>query len=76
MSKNSKLKWERVHNFGRHAHIIRNGKTFCGRDISMYVTEVQKNPTKKCRRCLDLAYVENLPELKIIKAQELEIVTT
>jgi E3 ubiquitin-protein ligase DOA10 len=50
----SKLEWERVWNFGRHAHIIKDGKTFCGRNVSMYIKEVQQHPPKKCKRCNEL----------------------
>jgi len=62
MAESSKLVWVRVHTFGSHTHLIKNGKTFCGRDVSNYNTEVHKNPTKKCKRCLQFAWVEDLPE--------------
>jgi len=56
--------WERVHTFGSHTHIIKNGRTICGRDVSLYTTEVHKNPTKKCKRCLELAFIFE-PEHKL-----------
>lgn len=67
MIKSSKLVWERVHNFGSHTHLIKNKKTLCGRDVSMYIKEVHKFPTKKCKRCLEMAYVMNLPD-KLVTA--------
>jgi len=57
MSENPDLQWKRVHNFGRHAHVIKNGKTFCGRDVSNYNKEVQHHPTKKCKRCAEFLSV-------------------
>lgn len=69
MVKSSELIWERVHNFGSHTHIIKNKKTICGRDVSMYNTEVHKFPTKKCKRCLELARVERLPEMIIVSPE-------
>lgn len=56
------LVWERVFTFGSHTHLIKNKKTFCGRDVSLYTTEVHKFPTKKCKRCLELAYMMRLPD--------------
>ena len=49
--------WERVYTFGSHTHIIKNGKTLCGRDVSNYTTEVHKFPTKKCKRCIEFTYM-------------------
>ncbi len=57
MSQNTKMIWERVYTFGSHTHIIKDGKTICGRDVSLYVREVHKFPTKKCKRCLELAFM-------------------
>ena len=67
MSVNSNLKWIRVHTFGSHTHIIVNNKTICGRDVSNYVTEVHKNPTKKCKRCLEFSMMFE-PEEKLVTA--------
>ena len=44
-------KWERVCNFGKHTHIIINGKTLCGRNVAGARTIIQSHPTKKCQRC-------------------------
>ena len=57
MAENRKLIWERVHTFGSHTHLINNKKTLCGRDVSLYITEIHKHPTKKCKRCLDMAFM-------------------
>ena len=54
---NPKLEWNRVLTFGSHTHLIKNGKTFCGRDVSLYTTEIHKFPTKKCKRCIELAFM-------------------
>jgi len=51
MSQTSEMKWERVINFGKHTHIITEGKTLCGRDVSGSRTIIQSHPSKKCQRC-------------------------
>ena len=50
-------------------HINKNKKTISGKDVSMYNTEVHKLPTKKCKRCLELARVERLPEMIIVSPE-------
>lgn len=68
MPKNPSLQWYRVHTFGSHTHLItKDKKTVCGRDVSLYVTEVHEFPTKKCKRCEQLSWVVNLPE-KLVTA--------
>ncbi len=67
MSESSELKWERVWNFGRHAHIIKDGKTICGRDVSMYIKEVQKHPPKKCKPCDKFMSLMKFREVNMIK---------
>lgn len=53
MSQTSEIKWERVLNFGKSSHILKNGKTLCGRDVSQSRSIVQAHPPKKCQRCQD-----------------------
>ena len=66
MSENPDLQWERVHNFGRVAHIVKDGTTFCGRDVSLNNKEIQKHPTKKCKRCAEfLRLIKIEPMIKV-----------
>lgn len=46
--------WERVINFGRHTHIIKDEKTLCGRDTSNSRSLIQKFPQKRCKRCIEI----------------------
>ena len=48
------VKWYRVLNMGRHSHVIEDGKTLCGRSISLSKTIIRKYPSKKCMRCLTI----------------------
>jgi len=53
--------WVRVVNFGRHAHLVSDNKTLCGRNITNFETIVQKHPPKRCKQCLrisQLSYFE------------------
>lgn len=54
MSQTSEIKWERVLNFGKVSHILKDGKTLCGRDVSQSRTICYENPAKKCQRCGDM----------------------
>jgi len=55
LSLKSEEKWMRICNFGRHSHIIKEDKTLCGKDISLFNWfKQQKNPPKKCNRCLKI----------------------
>ena len=63
----AKLEWIRVWNFGSHTHLIVNNKTICGRDVSNYTQEVHKFPTKKCKRCNEMAFMFSKQE-KLVTA--------
>jgi len=63
--------WEKINGFGRHTHIIDpNGKTLCGRDVSYRLKFVQKNPTRKCMKCITISTLFD----KISELQEQDVI--
>lgn len=59
-------KWEKILGFGRRSHILKEGKTLCGKDVSTSVTIIQKNPPKRCMRCYTISSLfDRVESLKI-----------
>jgi len=61
-------KWEKIIGFGRRSHILTEGKTLCGKDVSISITHIQRNPQKRCNRCFTIsALFDRIDDLKLIE---------